>query len=359
MFSILIVDDHKHLVESLAATIPWAQHDISRVYTGYSGEQALETIKAHDIHILVTDIRMPGMSGLELVERAQALSPGIDSILLTGHAQFEYAKKAFELRAVNYLVKPLRDEELLRTVASIVDRRKTRIRELAELESLQEAVQVKVPLLQADLLEAKANAELSILEERDRIAGDIHDIIGHTLTTTLVQIEAARMLLSKDEQEGLLRLEKSQQLVRKSLNEIRGAVGLLKTEQSSADLENELRGFIADAEQIADIAVDCVFELPEPVTDNACRKVVYHALREGITNGIRHGGSANFRLRLSLRNSVLVFSLWNDGTPYNGQETGFGLNTMSERVARLGGTMRLSACAEPAGTLLELQVPLL
>lgn len=358
MFSVLLVDDHKHLVESMARTIPWEQFDVNGVYKAYSGEQALETVSVREIHILVTDIRMPGMSGLELIERAKAISPGIDCILLTGHAQFEYAKRAFELQAIDYLVKPVRDEELLRSVKSIIDRRRARLAEQAELERLQEAMRSQVPQLRADLLAAKADAELSVLEERDRIADDIHDIVGHTLTTTLLQIEAAQLLLARNEREGMLRLEKSQQLVRKGLKDIREAVGSLKRPDHLSDLESELREFVTEAEHIANISIDCSIELAEPVTDYDCRKVICRALQEGITNGIRHGGSGKFRFRLVQHDGMLHFSLWNDGTPYSGEDTGFGLNAMRERVSRLGGTMRLAASTEPSGTMLTLRIPI-
>ncbi|MEF3305396.1 response regulator [Paenibacillus sp. GYB003] len=354
----LIVDDHKHLAESMAQTIPWRRYDVARVLQAYSGPQALDAMKDGGIDILVTDIRMPGMSGLELIERARELSPGIDCILLTGHTQFEYARRAVELQAIDYLVKPVRDEELIRAVKRIADRRKARLGERAELERLQEAMRRQLPQLRADLLAAKADAELSVAHERDRIADDIHDLVGHTLTTTLMQIEAARLLLARNEREGMLRLEKSQQLVRKSLDDIREAVGLLKRPGDAADLESELRAFVAEAEHIANVAVDCRIELTSPVTDAECRKVVSHALREGITNGIRHGGSGAFRFRLAERGGMLHFSLWNDGVPYDGSGTGFGLNAMRERVVRLGGTMTLAAGADGDGTLLELRMPL-
>ncbi|TBL77323.1 response regulator [Paenibacillus thalictri] len=358
MFSMLLVDDHKHLVESMAQTIPWDQFEIIHVYTAYSSEQALDIMTAHEVHILVTDIRMPGISGLELIQQARELAPGINCILLTGYAQFEYANQAIKLQAIDYLVKPVRDEELIRSVRGITEKLKLRLQEQAELQRLQETLDRQVPQLRADLLAAKADAELFVLEERERIAEDIHDIVGHTLTTTLVQMEAARLLLARNEQEGMQRLEKSQQLVRKSLSDIREAVSLLKHPEQTLDLQCELLDIAAEAERIADISIHSELELAAPVTDADCRKVVCHALLEGITNGIRHGGSRIFRMRLNEQKGKLIFSLWNNGTPYRETAPGFGLSTMQERVNRLGGTMRLAACEEPPGTLLELHIPL-
>ncbi|RKN66071.1 response regulator [Paenibacillus ginsengarvi] len=360
LFSLLIVDDHKHLAESMALTIPWERYEVTRVLQAYSGTEAVEALQDGDIHILLTDIRMPGMSGLELIERAQKLAPGIDCILLTGHTQFEYAKRAVELQAIDYLVKPVRHEELLRVVETIIQRRKARLREQAELELLYETNR-HLPQLRADLLAAKTDAELAVLEERDRIAGDIHDIVGHTLTATLMQIEAAKLLLARGEREGMQRLEKSQQLLRKSLDGIREAVGMIKKPDDADDLETGLQAFIEEAKHTANIAIDYRIELASPVTDPDLCKVLSHALREGVTNGIRHGGSLSFRFQLIQRGGLLRFSLWNDGTPYDGQSQGtggLGLTAMRERIVRLGGTMRLVASAEPPGTLLELRIPL-
>jgi len=116
MVSVLIVDDHKHLVESLLTCVPWEEAGVTGVHGAYSGVEALEALQAKDIGILVTDIRMPGMSGLELIERARAGRPELHCILLTGHAEFEYARKAIELQTFRYLMKPVRTNELVETV---------------------------------------------------------------------------------------------------------------------------------------------------------------------------------------------------------------------------------------------------
>ncbi|MDF2961333.1 MAG: yxjM [Paenibacillus sp.] len=358
MFSILIVDDHKHLVESMATTIPWEQYEVTQVYKAYSGQQALETISRNHIHILITDIRMPVMSGLELIEEVRKNWPFIDCILLTGFAEFQYAKRALELQAVNYLIKPVRDEELLHSIRTITGHQKQRMREEEERIQTKEAVEHQLPQLKADLLAARTHAEQSVIEERNRIVHDIHDIVGHTLTATLVQIEAARQLIVRNEQEGLQRLEQSQQLIRKSLEDIRTAVRVMKQPDESMDLESQLRRFIHEAEQTADITVNSRIDLPDPVTDSYLKKVIYHALQEGITNGIRHGNGHYFQLRLQVQDGELRFTLWNDGAPYHDAEMGFGLTGMHQRVKQLGGVLRITASTDPVGTLLNIIIPM-
>jgi signal transduction histidine kinase len=347
MFTMLIVDDHKHLVESLATTIPWEQYGITRVYQAYSGQEALELVTQQPVDILITDIRMPVMSGLELIEAVRGLHhPATDCVLLTGYSDFQYAKRAVELQAVNYLLKPVRDEELLETIQRITARRRE-----------QQAAEHQVTQLKADLLEARTEAKQTLQEERNRIAYDIHDIVGHTLTTTLLQIEAAKLLIQKNEPEGMVRLTQSQELVRKSLQDIREAVRMMKWPNEHADLEEDLRSFIAEAEKAAGITVECSIELPERITDSYSRKAIYHALQEGLTNGIRHGGARAFRFRLIQLGRELIFLLWNDGTPFDSENQGFGLPAMQDRVRQAGGTLTIGPSSEPDGTLLTIHIP--
>ncbi|HZG58819.1 response regulator transcription factor [Paenibacillus sp.] len=123
MVSVLIVDDHKHLVEWLIADMPWQELGISGVFGAHSGTEALEAIRRERIDVLIADIRMPGMSGIELIEAARRERPRLESILLTGHAEFEYAVKAVELRAYRYLLKPVRTDELSACLRSLLAER--------------------------------------------------------------------------------------------------------------------------------------------------------------------------------------------------------------------------------------------
>ena len=120
MNSLLVVDDEKHYADSLADTIPWAKLGISRVLKAYSASEALALMEASPVDILMTDIRMPRMNGLELIEEARRRKPELKCLLLTGYADFEYARKAIELQALDYLMKPAKDEQLLETMGRIV-----------------------------------------------------------------------------------------------------------------------------------------------------------------------------------------------------------------------------------------------
>lgn len=146
MFAALIIDDHPHLVESLTTVIPWNDLAVSRVETAHSGFEAMEVLQRQRIDLLITDIRMPGMSGLELIEQARAAIPDIQCVLLTGYSEFEYAKRAIELQAFRYLMKPVRREEMIQCVEEIVSGL------IFKRKALQEQAE-RMPILQARLLD--------------------------------------------------------------------------------------------------------------------------------------------------------------------------------------------------------------
>lgn len=121
MIEILLVDDETYLTESLARTIPWQEMGIDKVYQASSGSEALKLLEDQSIDILVTDIRMPEMDGLMLIDQVSQKWPHIRSILLTGHSDFEYAKKAIQLQAFDYLLKPVNDDIFVNTLMNVIE----------------------------------------------------------------------------------------------------------------------------------------------------------------------------------------------------------------------------------------------
>lgn len=119
MIQLLVVDDEPVILEHLSR-IPWASVGVDAVHTAESAIAALEILRKQPVDLVITDIRMPGMSGLELCEQIRNLRSRTKYILLSGHAEFEYAKKAVKSGAIDYLLKPIENEEILRMVAETV-----------------------------------------------------------------------------------------------------------------------------------------------------------------------------------------------------------------------------------------------
>lgn len=202
---------------------------------------------------------------------------------------------------------------------------------------------------------AETIASTMLLEERHRITGNIHDTVGHALTATIVQLEAAKRLLDRDPRLAMDKLAASQGLIRRGLEEIRQSVRLLSDDFSSYDLTDAMIGLIRETEQSADARFELRMEpFPESLTPLQ-KRVLYQALQEGITNALRHGGSTRFLFSINVREPVILFRLESDGITYEPSSFGFGLKAMSERVSQLGGVMSV----EPGhpGCVLLLSLP--
>jgi len=229
------------------------------------------------------------------------------------------------------------------------------IRELRS--GLENQVEERTRSLERAMLETSAAlAEASVYEERNRIAQEIHDIVGHTLTSTVIQIEAGKRIMFKDAQEAANRLKKAQELVRHSLNEIRGSVHMLKQDKYG-DLSALLKQLIEDTERNAGVAVRAEIG-PLPELPPGHRKTIYHALQEGLTNGIKHGDGPSFRFDLRVIGQTVLFRLENDGKGAEQVVPGFGLKTMRDRVGQLGGRLTVETRREGGfGLMIELPYP--
>lgn len=123
---LLIAEDEKYLREKVTQNIDWAAYGYE-VFVASDGEEALEIVRQEQINILVTDIRMPGMDGIELTERVKAINEELKVIVISGHAEFELAQASIRLGVEDYLLKPFRSERLLEVVEKT--RRKLEIRQ--------------------------------------------------------------------------------------------------------------------------------------------------------------------------------------------------------------------------------------
>ncbi|MCM3112177.1 response regulator [Lederbergia lenta] len=110
MFNLLIVDDEPFIVDGLAA-LDWNNVNIDQVYKATSGKTALQIMAQKKVDIIITDIKMPDMTGIEFI-RKLGLGRKSKTIFLSGYAEFEYAKQALKLEVFDYLLKPVTDDEL-------------------------------------------------------------------------------------------------------------------------------------------------------------------------------------------------------------------------------------------------------
>ncbi|MHB1454102.1 MAG: response regulator transcription factor [Saccharofermentanales bacterium] len=121
MYEILIVDDEPMVIHGLCRQIDWEAYTLNLAGTAESGESAHEILKARNVDILFTDICMPKMDGLALIQAAKQCNPALRSVVISSHNEFKYVKKALQLGVENYLLKPIDQDELNQTLEKIVD----------------------------------------------------------------------------------------------------------------------------------------------------------------------------------------------------------------------------------------------
>lgn len=110
---ILLVDDNYQMLEFLDQSIDWEREGLNLVAKCEDGEEALAITKEHKVDILVTDIDMPKMNGLQLIENVQQLHPHVESIIISSYDEFKYAQKAIQLLVSDYILKDDLDGEVL------------------------------------------------------------------------------------------------------------------------------------------------------------------------------------------------------------------------------------------------------
>lgn len=119
--NLLIVDDEPKIRRGLRSIIDWGKYDISVSALAANGVEALNIIEKseNNIRIVLTDVEMPEMDGIELSRELRERYPGIRVLILSGYDNFDYARGALKYGVKNYLLKPVDEEELLETVLKI------------------------------------------------------------------------------------------------------------------------------------------------------------------------------------------------------------------------------------------------
>ncbi|CAM4486841.1 two-component system response regulator YesN [Paenibacillus endophyticus] len=112
MYNLLVVDDEEIAIRGIVEGIDWSTLPIANIYTAIDAEEAQALLIEHTIHIMLSDIDMPNLSGIDLLEWVNEHSPSSVTIFLTGHADFKYAQQAVQLDCFDYLLKPIDHQAL-------------------------------------------------------------------------------------------------------------------------------------------------------------------------------------------------------------------------------------------------------
>ena len=203
MYKVLITDDEPMIREGLRTLIDWEQHGFQVVDTAANGRDAIQKYNLYNPDLMIVDIRMPGMSGLELIETLRQDGGQQHVLILSGYADFDYAKKAINLRIDGYLLKPIDEEELisyLKDMKLVLD---------GETEAKQRTTAIDIwsreMVIQSLLKQGHKDAALYNKEEAAKagLDWDSYEILLIKLQSSEIEIEPSQLALLKD---GLYRV---------------------------------------------------------------------------------------------------------------------------------------------------------
>lgn len=164
----LIVEDEHFVRERMETGIAWREQGIEIVDAVGNGRSAMEILKNEHLDLVLTDIRMPDMNGLELARELHQTYPHIKIIILTGYDDFEYARESIDYKVYKYLVKPVANELLLEAVLELKKLHETELWEKHQLTLLEQRWQEQLPRLQESVYKNWLNGQYAHWELEKR-----------------------------------------------------------------------------------------------------------------------------------------------------------------------------------------------
>jgi len=218
MYNVLLADDERTIREGLKTLIPWEQFGFTVIDTAADGQEALHKCLQLRPHLIISDIRMPGMTGLELIHNIRLNNLNCRVLILSGYADFEYAKQAISQRIDGYLLKPVDEEELVEYLHNLKGELDLQTTNLHEKQQIRET--------------AFDNALLSLLSGEAKLLSipvELENLLSwNGYETILIEVETQEHLTAP--QLGRFKQKLTEQMVKKDDGvtfSIEGYVGIL------------------------------------------------------------------------------------------------------------------------------------
>lgn len=205
--------------------------------------------------------------------------------------------------------------------------------------------------------------QLAVAEERNRLAREMHDSLGHRLTVAIVQLEGAQRLIPKEPERSATMIEAMRGQLKQALAELRQTVSALRSPEASAAMNGSLETAVSHLAQTfqeaTGLAIHLTLPNELPLLPEAHRLAFYRAAQESLTNVQRHAKAQQAWLTIATDKNQITLSVADDGQGFMNEvaDGRFGLIGLQERAKQLGGTLQLSQAAE-GGVKLQLQLPL-
>ena len=341
---ILLVDDTLDNLRVLTALLDQRGYEVRAVTTGSA---ALMGAIAQPPDLILLDINMPGMNGYEVCQKLKEnpRTQSIPVIFISALNEVFDKVNAFTTGGVDYITKPFQVEEVFARIENQLKVQRLQLQLIEQNQKLQAAERdLSQALAQSRSLNDRI-AEMTTLEERNRIARDIHDSLGHALVALNIQIEAALTLWDLDREQSYASLKEAKQLGASALTAVRASVADIRADALQGQLlEQALETLLQEFQQRTQITPITEIDLSTPFS-NEINIAVYRIIQEGLTNICKHAQATTVHLTLKATPSELQLLLADDGGGFclEPEHSGFGLQGMKERAAFLGGQVDIQS----------------
>jgi signal transduction histidine kinase len=205
-------------------------------------------------------------------------------------------------------------------------------------------------------------AELAVLRERERLARDLHDSLGHTLVALSVQLEAIQRLYRVDPEQASAQVDEMKELTRSSMDALRRSIaGLRAPGLEDRALRTALQALCVDLGQRTGLEVVCEIDETADELRPALTETLWRAAQEALTNVEKHAHARSVVVSLDCKPDAVALRVTDDGVGLpagaEARPNRFGLRGMRERVEGLGGTLILGGDAN--GTVIEARLPII
>ncbi|WP_165972372.1 response regulator transcription factor [Paenibacillus piri] len=164
----LLVDDERFSINALKKMIPWTEMGVDSLITAEDGIDGWRQYKLHDPDLILTDISMPNLNGLELVKRIRTVDSQVPVIILSGYDDFDYAKEAVHLKVSHYFLKPIVHTEIIPIIRQLLDEAGTVRTQQQYFLDMQKQLKEALPVLREQLLFDIVNGKVKEGEELRR-----------------------------------------------------------------------------------------------------------------------------------------------------------------------------------------------
>ncbi|WP_284642940.1 sensor histidine kinase [Paenibacillus silviterrae] len=190
---------------------------------------------------------------------------------------------------------------------------------------------------------AKQVERITLLEERNRMARELHDTVGHTFTSVIMGMDAVSYLVEQAPEKAKGKLEVLRGVMRGGLDEVRRSIHQIAPDGADDFLLEQLKRLAEEFALHTGTKVDVTEEGPEPELSGHAKLTLVRCLQEALTNAKRHGQARHVKVGLRHEPLCTVLTIEDDGVGMPQVALGFGLNAMKERLQALGGGISVSS----------------